>query len=564
MKKLVSFFLYLVICLMAAFPQARQEVSFTDQWQFSGADVTGNKIETPVNLPHTWNASDAQEGIPYYRGEGRYFKTFTPEISWQAKRVFIRFEGVMSRARVSLNGNLLGEHKGGYSAFCYEISSYLRYGEENQLEVVASNAETEEILPLAGDFNLYGGIYRPVKLLITSKTCISPLDHASSGIYLKQKLVSERQADVELSAIISHKEEQASLVLFRSTVFDAEGNIVLTADSVYRCEPGEQTLVQNLHFDNPHLWKGKKDPYLYRVRVQMYRQNQVIEELSESLGLRYFHVTPSEGFFLNGIPYPLRGVCRHQDWEDLGSALSPENHRTDIALINEMGANTVRLAHYQQADKIYSLCDSAGLVVWAEIPFVGMPSFGGPNNGYIHSEPFHENARQQLVELIRQNYNHPSICFWGIFNEIQNPKDASPVELVKALHDLAKAEDPTRLTTGASMIDAEEPIHDITNVIAWNKYFGWYYNEPEKIGEWLDKTHEKYPTWPIGISEYGAGASIYQHETDPDRPNPFGAPHPEEWQNYYHEKHYEAFAERPYVWGTFLWNMFDFIAHFRR
>ncbi|MDX2245712.1 MAG: glycoside hydrolase family 2 TIM barrel-domain containing protein [Bacteroidia bacterium] len=565
MKQLNLWVFCLFASITAAFAQPRQEIIFTDQWQFSGADVTGNKIEETVNLPHTWNATDAQQGIPYYRGEGRYVKTFTPETAWQNKRVFIRFEGVMSRASVSLNGNQLGEHRGGYSAFCYELTPFIRFGEENHLEVLASNAETTDILPLAGDFNLYGGIYRPVKLLITSKTCISPLDYASSGIYLKQKLVSERQADVELSALISHKEEQATLVLFRSTVFDAEGNIVLTADSVYRCEPGEQTLVQNLHFDNPHLWKGHKDPYLYRVRVQLYRQNQVIEELSEPLGLRYFHITPTEGFFLNGLPYPLRGVCRHQDWQDKGSALSAENHKEDVELILEMGANTVRLAHYQQAGEMYSRSDSAGLVVWAEIPFVGMPDFGGgSNNGYNTSTDFRQNARQQLTELIRQNYNHPSICFWGLFNEIQNPKEASPVELVKELQALAKTEDPTRITTAASMLDAEEPIHDITDVIAWNKYFGWYYNDPEDIGEWLDKIHEKYPSWSIAISEYGAGASIYQHQIEPERPNPFGSPHPEEWQNEYHESHFQAFKERPYIWGTFLWNMFDFGSHFRR
>ncbi|MEZ4777749.1 MAG: glycoside hydrolase family 2 TIM barrel-domain containing protein [Bacteroidia bacterium] len=564
MKQLYLMFFYLLAGMVATLAQSRQEITLSDQWQFSGADVTGNKIEGQVTLPHTWNAKDAQAGIPYYRGEGRYVRTLVAEPNWQGKRVFIRFEGVMSSARVSFNGNLLGEHKGGYSAFCYEITDFIRFGEENNIEVIASNAITEEILPLAGDFNLYGGIYRPVSLLVTSKTCISPLDYGSSGIYLKQKLVSEHHAEIELSAIISHGEEQAALVLFRSTVFDAEGNIVLTADSVYRCEPGNQTMVQSLHIDKPHLWKGRKDPYLYRVRVQMYRMNQVIEELSEPLGLRYFHVTPSEGFFLNGIPYPLRGVCRHQDKEDMGSALSTADHKEDVDLIMELGANTIRLAHYQQAEEMYSLSDTAGLVIWAEIPFVGMPGFGRSNNGYINSEEFHANAMQQLTELIRQNYNHPSICFWGIFNEIQNPKDASPVDLVKKLNNLAHKEDPTRITTAASMLDTEEPIHDITDVIAWNKYFGWYYNDPEKIGEWLDKTHAKYPSWSIGISEYGAGASIYQHEIDPGRPNPFGSPHPEEWQNYYHEAHYKAFKERPYVWGTFLWNMFDFSADFRR
>lgn len=564
MKKLISGYICFVLSVIGLFAQGRQVIDLNDQWQFTGGDVTGATIEEKVDLPHTWNAHDAQEGIPYYRGEGKYVRYLMGDPLWRGRRVFIRFEGVMSVATVRFNGTELGEHKGGYSAFTYELTPYLKYGENNLLEVEVSNAETEEILPLAGDFNLYGGIYRPVSLLITSPTCFSPLDYATSGLYLKQKLVSEHQAEVEVTTLISHAEDQAKFVLFRLTLFDAKGQQVQVLDSLYRCEPGEQKIVQTLLIEKPHLWNGRKDPYLYSVRIQMYQYNSIIDELYEPLGLRYFHVTPDEGFFLNGIPYPLRGVCRHQDREDKGSAVSQADHREDIDLIREVGANCIRLAHYQQADEVYSLCDTAGLVIWAEIPFVGMPAFGRSNNGYVPSNAFHENGKLQLIELIRQNYNHPSICFWGLYNEIQNPEEASPVEYVKSLEALAKQEDPTRITTAASMLDPEEPIHDIPDVIAWNKYFGWYYNEPEKIGEWLDETHKKYPEWSIGISEYGAGASIHQHEIDPERPNPFGSPHPEEWQNIYHEKHLAAFKERPYVWGTFLWNMFDFSAHFRR
>ena len=264
---------------------------------------------------------------------------------------------------------------------------------------------------------------------------------------------------------------------------------------------------------------------------------------------------PNEGFFLNGEPIDLRGVSRHQDRQDKASAISDDDHREDMDLMLEMGINAIRLAHYQHAELIYDMADEAGLVVWAELPWVGAPGgFMSASNGYEPTEAFHSIARQQLLELIRQNFNHPSILMWSIFNEVQNPEGAEPVEFIKELNTLVKKEDPGRLSVGASMLTPQDhpEFHAITDAIAFNRYFGWYYKEPKDMGVFLDELHQEFPDYNIGISEYGAGGSILQHSDELKPPNPFGSPHPEEWQSYYHEENLKIFDERPFVWGTYV------------
>lgn len=563
-RNILSAALLLVFINTVAWGQ-RTEISFNDSWKFTGGSVTGETITETVNVPHTWNAKDAQEGIPYYRGEGVYTKTFVPQESWKGRRVFIRFEGVMTVARVFLNGQLLGEHRGGFSAFIFELTGKIRFGEENTMKVVADNSYTLEVLPLFGDFNIYGGMYRPVKLLFTPPVCISPLDYASPGIYLKQKEVSETLAEIEAGVLLSNASGQPENVTVEITVFDHENNPVKTFRKNVLAQAGETRVVQDIPLENPRLWNGKKDAYLYHVKTDVLQKGNIIDSKTEPLGIRYFRVDPNEGFFLNGKHLPLHGVSRHQDRKDKGNALSYADHREDMEIMLELGINALRLAHYQHSEAIYDLADSAGIIVWAEMPWVGGPSaLAGGSNGYEPTEAFHNNAKQQLRELIRQNFNHPSICFWSIFNEIQNPDDQSPVEFIHELNDLAKAEDSSRITVGASMLDPKENIHDITGAIAWNRYFGWYYGKPEGMGKFLDETHENNPGWCIGISEYGAGASIVQHSQKLKKPNPFGSPHPEEWQSYYAEEHLKIFNERPFVWGTFYWNMFDFGSFFRK
>ncbi|MCB0847388.1 MAG: beta-galactosidase, partial [Bacteroidetes bacterium] len=464
-------------------------------------------------------------------------------------------------------GKELGEHKGGYAAFIYEITDLLNFDAENQIEVAVNNEANLEVPPLVGDFNNYGGMYRPVNLLITETVCITPLDYASPGIYLKQSNVSKESASLEVLTKFSNESGLETNITYQTTIFDSEGNLLQQNSTQHSIPVGNSGQTHTYTIENPTLWHGKKQPYLYRVKVDIIQNGKIIDVKTEPLGFRFFHVDANEGFFLNGEPIDLRGVSRHQDRQDKGSAISQANHREDMAIMLEMGINALRLAHYQHAEIIYDMTDTAGLVVWAELPWVGGPGgFMGNSNGYENTEAFHTNAKQQLYELIRQNYNHPSILMWSIFNEIQSPDGAEPTDFIHELNDIVKAEDPYRLSVGASMLnpDKDPEIHDITDLIAWNRYFGWYYGEPADMGSFLDEVHANHPEYKIGISEYGAGGSIYQHSDALQSPNPMGSPHPEEWQSYYHEENLKIFDERPYVWGTFLWNMFDFGSHFRR
>ena len=567
--RLILSLLMILICSIVGetFGQSRKVIPFNQQWNFIGQSVTGIELNEVIELPHTWNSHDAQNGLKYYRGTGTYSKNFDIDESWKNKRIFIRFEGVNITAKVTLNGHELGEHKGGYAAFSYEISDHILYNEKNFIEVVVNNEANLEVIPLVGDFNNYGGIYRPVSIILTNPVCITPLDFASPGIYLKQENVTKERADLQVLTKISNGGNAQTKVNYQTSIFDRNGQLVDSQTTEVMLEAGDSDHSHSYQIANPHLWNGKKDPYMYWVNVEILQHGELIDSKSEPLGLRYFHVDANEGFFLNGEPIDLRGVSRHQDRQDKGSAISREDHIEDMEIMLEMGINALRLAHYQHAEIVYDLADSAGLVVWAELPWVGGPGgFMGSSNGYENTEAFHSIAKQQLYELIRQNYNHPSILMWSIFNEIQNPEGAEPTDFIVELNSIVKEEDPSRLSVGASMLSPKDNanIHEVTDLIAWNRYFGWYYKMPEDMGIFLDETHTAFPDYKIGISEYGAGGSIYQHTEELEPPNPMGSPHPEEWQSYYHEENLKIFDERSYVWGTFLWNMFDFGSHFRK
>ncbi|WP_020528923.1 glycoside hydrolase family 2 protein [Flexithrix dorotheae] len=558
---------FILIFANFIFAQPGSVIPINQNWNFQGQSVSGLLIDKTVDIPHTWNANDAQEGIAYYRGDGVYFKNFIAEENWQGMRIFLRFEGVNIISKTYLNEQEIGVHKGGYAAFCYELTDFLKYGEENTLKVEVNNEQNLEVIPLVGDFNNYGGIYRPVSLIITNPICISLLDYASPGVYLQQKKVSTEMAEIEVLTKISSKLQEAKQITLDVNILDAEGQIISNKKEEKEISEGESNITIPFTITNPHLWHGKKDPYMYKVQVDLLENGQVLDSRTEPLGLRFFNIDANQGFFLNGEHISLRGVSRHQDRINMGSAITDKEHQEDMDIMLEMGINALRLAHYQHAEKVYDLADSAGLIVWAELPWVGSPGgFFPGSNGYEDTEAFKSNAKQQLHELIRQNFNHPSIVMWSIFNEIQNPEEAQPTEFIKTLNAIVKEEDPSRLSVGASMLNPEKNpnIHEHTDAIAWNKYFGWYYNEPQAMAEFLDNTHAKFPDYKIGVSEYGAGGSIYQHTDELKRPNPMGSPHPEEWQSYYHEEHLKIFDERSYIWGTFLWNMFDFGSHFRR
>jgi len=672
-------------------------------WKFYKGDIRAAESRDDISMqgwedvkvPHTWNAKDVlTKGDHYYQGIGWYRSSFDLPTEQKGKRHFIRFEGVSVTADVFVNGTYVGGHKGGYSAFCFETTSYVRFDRRNRISVRVDNSMQVDVAP-SGTYlyPLFGGIYRPVTIFSTDDLCISPLDYASSGVYIKPVNVSEKQADIEVVTLLDSKktavietktsellspkdkdgkglygeyfanpdfsgqpkharfDEQVSFDFGKGSAFEdtpADGfsiiwtgrfvprytglyKFVLESDDGSKLYIGDDLIIDHwgdhaatekwgrlrleqgkevslkieyyenggdasikfgwmceregeriealvktavldytgkavaqaqekvsltsnqqaqsvlkMHIDNPHLWNGRKDPYLYKMDVRIEDlQSNTLDRIEQPLGLRFFKVDRDKGLLLNGRPYHLHGVCRHQEWQGLGPALTDAHHKKDIELILELGANGVRLAHYQQADKMYILCDKNGLVVWAEIP--NTPAYRAENPKYV------QNCKDQLIELIKQNYNHPSILFWGMYNEIPiSEKD------VKTLHQTAKQLDPYRLTTQA---DYSQPTarHFETDVTAWNWYFGWYYDSFGKYSGWYDNLHKKYPEVKGGLSEYGAGGCITQQQENPSRPEPRnGKFFPEQYQRLYHEQVWKNIKDRDDIWCKFVWNMFDF------
>ena len=556
-SRLVSVVLFMFYG-MSMFAQ-RQDILLNNDWNFRFSHQVQKGTEVRVDLPHTWNAQDALSGkIDYKRGIGNYEKNLFIRPEWKGKRLFIRFEGVNNIADVFINRRHIGEHRGGYGAFIFEITGKVEYGKENSILVRVNNGEQLDIMPLVGDFNFYGGIYRDVHLLITDETCISPLDYASPGVRLIQDSVSHRYAKVRAIVDLSNGSSGNQEVELNVRLLDGQRVVKEGTKNVNLS--GNEVMQQELTFeiDQPHLWNGRQDPFLYQAEVTLFRNGQMVDRVTQPLGLRFYRIDPDKGFFLNGKHLPLQGVCRHQDRSEVGNALRPQHHEEDVALMLEMGVNAVRLAHYPQATYFYDLMDKNGIIVWAEIPFVGP---GGYNDkGFVDLPAFRANGKEQLKELIRQHYNHLSICVWGLFNELTELGD-NPVEYIKELNVLAHQEDTTRSTTSAS--NQMGDLNFITDAIAWNRYDGWYGGTPADLGKWLDRMHKDHPEICIAISEYGAGASIYHQQDSLVKTVPTSWWHPENWQTYYHIENWKTISSRPYVWGSFVWNMFDFGAAHR-
>ncbi len=540
-------------------PSPRKIIAINEQWQFKKAD---NRRDVPlaeskwkkVNLPHTWNNKDIQSGNGFYAGDAFYEKELWADSAWKDKRVFIRFEGVGSVAQLYVNDRLIGVHKGSYAAFAFDISHALNYGTKNTIIVNVSNQENETIIPVNNRlFPIYGGIYRPVSLVITDKVNIAVTDYASPGIYIRQKNVSSQSADVEVTTKIDNKRGRATLVQLCTTIYDAAGNKVQQVKQpVQLGTQGMRFFDQHISLSKPHLWNGRKDPYLYKVLVTLEENDRVVDEVVQPLGIRKFEILPGKGFILNGQPYRLYGVCRHQDILNYGNALSNEQHAADLEDIREIGATSIRFAHYQQSEYIYNKCDSMGFVVWAEIPFV---------NAVTGKEA--DNAKQQLTELIRQQFNHPSIYVWGLHNEVyaKTPDDYVAV-LTRELHDLAKTEDPDRFTVSVSGYgEMNRPANLNADIQGMNRYYGWYEGRITDIEQWLTGLEKNYPDNKVTLSEYGVEANIDQHDEAAlswEKGSPGAQFWPEEYQTHFHEVQWGVIAKHPYLMASYLWNMFDF------
>lgn len=496
-----------------------------------------------VAVPHSYNAVDAQTSRNYYKGPAWYRYELEVPDNYKGKRIFLRFEGVNSVARVFVNGHHAGNHKGGYSAFVLEITDFAVPGGKNLLVVKVNNELVKDVIPTNDKlFNVYGGIYRPVTLFATSEDCIDPLYSASPGMFIRQKSVTPEHAALEITTRVS-KTSSAGLSL-KYSIVNAHGDLVAT-----KKVPVDEAIDVNtgLDIEHPVLWNGKKNPYLYQAKAELMKGEEVLDVVTQPLGIRSFKVDPGKGFFLNDAPYKVRGVNRHQEWQGLGNALEFKHHKADMQLIDEMGASAVRLCHYQQADDVYSLADTMGMIVWAEIPYVA--SWTGFEQ---------ENAKQQLRELILQNYNHPSVIFWGLWNEVRTGKVTDPpVLLVRELNEIAQELDPDRYTVSASDKEYTTVMNWESELQAWNKYFGWYYGEPEDLKPWLDGAHKELPDSGLGISEYGIGGNIFQQDSS-KLEKPVGRYFPEPVQAEYHETTWQQLDQSEYLWGTFIWCMYDF------
>ena len=482
------------------------------------------KEKSTVNLPHTWNGIDGQDGgNDYYRGKCTYIKEIAKADMPQGEEIYLQLDGVNSSAFVYFNSKLVCTHHGGYSTFRVKLENIK---DNNEIKIEADNSPNDFVYPQQADFTFYGGIYRDVTLIGVEKNHFDLDYYGAPGIQITP-VVNGDKADVNVKTYIT-----------------GGGEVRVTVN-------GETKTGTEVDFivDNPHLWNGVADPYLYNAVAELIVDGKVVDRVESRFGIRSFKVDPQKGFILNGKPYPLRGVSRHQDRPGIGNALLPEHHREDIELICEMGANTIRLAHYQHAQYFYDLCDEKGLVVWAEIPYISS-----------HLEKGVENTKTQMTELIAQNYNHPCIVTWGLSNEI-TMSGASPavVENHKMLNDLVHSMDKTRPTTEAvvTMCSMDNEYVHISDIVSYNHYFGWYGGNVNMYGPWFDKFHEKYPNKAIGISEYGCEA-LNWHATDIAQGD-----YTEEYQAYYHEELIKQIAVRPYLWATHVWNMFDFAADAR-
>ena len=541
----------------------RENTELPGGWKFIGQDAgvsapTG--AWTDVTLPHTWNALDAQKGragnpgLPagYYRGVGWYARMLDVPAAWQGRRVFVRFEAASIVAKAYLNGELLGEHRGAFTAFCFELTPRLRFGAKNELRVQVDNSAQPDVPPVSGDFNMDGGLYRPMHLIVTDATCISPLDFASPGVYLSEKSIADTAAEVEVKTVVSSGSTKPEKVRLEVEIDDASGKRV-ASKSLARpdaLQPGETaTFVSPVSVPNPHRWNGRKDPYLYSVRVSLYRDDRLVDVVTQPLGLRTVAITQEQGFVLNGQPYPIHGVNRHQDHFNEGWALLPKDHDEDARLILQMGATAVRDTHYPQSQYWHDLFDHNGLLLWDEVS----------NVDTINNTPeYTAGARRELTEMVHQLYNHPSIAFWGIFNELDNKKTPDPVPLLTQLKADIKALDDTRIVVGATD-HSHKPFNQIPDALCYNAYPGWYGGKVTDMAGRINGVFQEFGNRRIALSEYGAGGNPAQHMEGIPKINGPGAPqHPEEYQDFVHEADYAAIKDNPELWGSFLWVMFDF------
>ena len=514
----------------------RNIISLNQNWTLSFPK--GDHVTEQVSLPHTWNAVDGNDGNgTFLRTTGVYTRTFTqPKQPREGGRTYVEVLAAALFATVKVNGQVATTHEGGFSIFRADVTDLCHEG-ENELTIEVSNEDTPSMYPASADFTFYGGLYRGVNLISVPNAHFDLDYYGGPGIKVTPVPTEDGGANFTVQAFVTNPADDLTVMY---SIEDAEGNEVASAVR------GSADTEVTIYVPDAQLW-SMDEPNLYTVTATLQRNNEAVDEIYANVGVRSFKVTPDEGFSINGVPTPLRGVSRHQDRVFEGNALTTEEHYEDALLIKELGANTIRLAHYQHSQDFYDACDEIGFAVWAEIPFISV---------FKKGEGAHTHVMEEMKELIIQNYNHPSIMFWGISNEILIGGICQ--ELVDTHHDLeklCKEMDPTRLTTIAhvSTTPVNGPMHRITDLESYNHYFGWYGGKVEENGPWLDKFHADHPDICLGMSEYGCEGIINWHSNDPKCRD-----YSEEYQALYHEHMAQVFEDRPWIWASHIWNMFDF------
>lgn len=520
----------------------REILNINKDWEFKKQD--GNDHVEAVHVPHTWNAVDGTDGgNDYWRGTAVYTKTFAKPALAEDEQLWLEINGANSTSKVVFNGQPLAEHKGGYSTYRVDLTPAL--AENNTLEIIVDNAPNSEVYPQQADFTFYGGLYRDVNLIRVNKAHFALGYYGGCGVALTPEVLADGKGQVKVEA---YTENAKNGDVVSVQIQNAEGEMVAQGEGVI--EDNHASFV--IAMENIHLWDGVEDPYLYTANVQLAQDGRAIDAQSIRIGFRTFEIDPEKGFILNGRPYQLIGTARHQDWEGIGNALTRENHEIDMALLKEMGARTIRGAHYQHDQAWYDLADENGLIMWAEIPYIST---------HMANEAANENTQEQMREIIIQNYNHPSIFVWGLSNEITIGGESEDLlENHRKLNDLAHTLDPTRKTVMAhvSMLPTTSPLVTLPDATSYNQYFGWYVGKIEDNDKWFDDFHAQYPNVAIGISEFGADANPQYHAEKPGRGD-----YTEDYQALYHEHMLKMVTDRPWIWAMHVWNGFDFAADAR-
>ena len=566
-----AFILILLIIASQGINAQRIDKTINSSWRFHKGDddatISSLDIEDwdGINLPHTWNAVDAFDDTPgYYRGVGWYAKNLQVPQEWENKSVYIKFEGANQEVKVYLNGNLVGEHVGGYTAFSFNVSEHLTYGEENNLVVRVDNSHNENIPPLNADYTFYGGIYRNVRLIVVEPVHFEMDNYASDGVFVETPEVNENEASVVVHGNVSNTTSDRRRVIVETRILDRNNTVVVEKSSKMVLSPNSKGAftTEGLGISSPELWHPDH-PYLYQVLIHIKdsKSGVVLDQLTLPLGVRWYGFNEEGGFELNGKPLKLIGANRHQDFEDMGNALPDDYHFNDYKRIKELGFNFIRTAHYPQAQEVYRTCDELGLLVWSEIPVV---------SNITNSGPFFQNSMEMQREHIRQTRNHPSIILYGYMNEIflgfqynrslseadREKTISATVNLAKQLEELTKTEAPERHSVMAlhrSDLYNNSGITDIPDVVGWNLYFGWYYEDLEDLGIFLAEQHELYPTRPMIVSEYGPGTDMHIHAKNP-KPWDYS----EDYQCMLHASYLKQMMNMPYLAGFAAWNFADF------